>query len=321
MIAVEVTPNADAPTVDVIVARVWGIVHTAALSDSYQAALVAALALPGNILADTPDGRWACIVQTCCVTAGGRGEDAIPAAAAAEFFMVALDVLDDEEDGEATPLRTAWGAARALNVSTGLIFLAQRALLAAPGGALLLGIVLDAGIHACAGQHADLAPAAEHGGDPTSALSVAKGKSASLVAALCQVGAACAEADAGTQSLYACFGASLGMTLQLRNDIAAARPGATQKTDIALGRPTLPPCGGEPHGRRPDRGRGRPARRAPDGRTGPADLDDLRIIPPARVGSRAGPLRRPGRSRRARAAAPTVRGMRGSQERWRQHAG
>ncbi len=240
MIAVEATPHADAPTVDAIVVWVWGILHTAVLSDSYRAALVAALALPGNILADTPDGRWACIVQTCCVTAGGRGEDAIPAAAAAELFMVALDVLDDEEDGEATPLRAAWGAARALNVSTGLLFLAQRALLAAPSGALLLGIVLDAGIHACAGQHADLAPAAEHGGDPTSALSVAKGKSASLVAALCQVGAACAEADAGTQGLYACFGASLGMTLQLRNDIAAARPGATQKTGIALGRPTLP---------------------------------------------------------------------------------
>jgi len=240
VIAVEATPHADAPTVDAIVVWVWGILHTAALSDSYRAALVAALALPGNILADTPDGRWACIVQTCCVTAGGRGEDAIPAAAAAELFMVALDVLDDEEDGEATPLRTAWGAARALNVSTGLLFLAQRALLAAPGGALLLGIMFDAGIHACAGQHADLAPVTEHGGDPTSALSVAKGKSASLVAALCQVGAACAEADAGTQSLYACFGASLGMTLQLRNDIAAARPGATQKTDIALGRPTLP---------------------------------------------------------------------------------
>lgn len=240
MIAVEVTPNADAPTVDAIVAWVWVILRTAALSDSYQAALVTALALPGNILADTPDGRWACIVQTCCVTAGGRREDAIPAAAAAELFMVALDVLDDEEDGEATLLRTTLGAARALNVSTGLLLLAHRALLAAPGGAILLGIVLDAGLHACAGQHADLAPVAEHGGDPTSALSVAKGKSASLVAALCQVGAACAEADVGTQSLYACFGASLGMTLQLRNDIAAARPGATEKTDIALGRPTLP---------------------------------------------------------------------------------
>jgi len=134
----ETKPSADAPTVGAIVARVWVILHTAALSDSYRTALVAALALPGNILADTPDGRWACIVWTCCVTAGGRREDAIPAAAAAELFMVALDVLDDEEDGEATPLRTALGAARALNVSTGLLLLAHRSLLTAPGGAMLL---------------------------------------------------------------------------------------------------------------------------------------------------------------------------------------
>ncbi len=131
-------------------------------------------------------------------------------------------------------------ARRALNVSTGLLLLAHRSLLTAPGGALLLGIVLDAGVQTCAGQHADLAPAAEHADDPDAALSVARGKSASLVAALCQMGAACAGADAGMQGLYARFGASLGMTLQLRNDIAAVRPGATEKTDIALRRPTLP---------------------------------------------------------------------------------
>lgn len=240
MIMVEAEPYIHTPAIDAIVAWVRGTLDATALSDAYRAALVAALALPGNILADAPDGRWARIVWTCCVTAGGHRTDAIPAAAAAELFMVALDVLDDEEDGEVTPLREELGAARALNVSTGLLLLAHRALLAAPRGAVLLGIVLDAGVQACAGQHADLAPAAEHDDDPDAALSVARGKSAPLVAALCQVGAACAGADAGTQGLYARFGASLGMALQLRNDIAAVRPGATEKTDIPLGRPTLP---------------------------------------------------------------------------------
>lgn len=223
-----------------VAARVRDRVCAVPGSDAYRMALTAALSLPGNILSRAGDARWGCLVWTCCVAAGGRWQQAVPVAAAVEVFMTALDVLDDEEDGEAPPLRAALGAARTLNVSTGLLFLAQRSLLAAPGGPALADILLDAGLRACAGQHADLAPPSEHGHDPDVALEATAGKSASLVAALCQLGAACAEADADMQRLYARFGASLGMMMQLRNDIAAVRPGALGKTDIALGRPTLP---------------------------------------------------------------------------------
>jgi len=225
---------------DAVAARVRDIVCAAPGSDAYRMALAAALSLPGNILSDTGDARWGYLVWTCCMAAGGRWEEAVPAAVAAEVFMTALDVLDDEEDGEVTPLRAALGAGRTLNVSTGLLLLAQRSLLAAPGGAALADILLDAGMRACAGQHGDLAPPPEHGHDPDVALAATAGKSASLVAALCQLGAACAGADADAQRLYARFGASLGMMMQLRNDIAAVRPEALGKTDIALGRPTLP---------------------------------------------------------------------------------
>ena len=203
-------------------------------------ALMAALTLPGNILSDTGDARWGCLVWTCCMAAGGRWQQSVPVAAAVEVFMAALDVLDDEEDSEVTPLRAALGAARTLNVSTGLLLLAQRSLLTAPGGSALADILLDGGARACAGQHAGLAPPSEHGHDPDVALEATAGKSASLVAALCQLGAACAEADADMQRLYARFGASLGMMMQLHNDIAAVRPGTIGKTDIVLERPTLP---------------------------------------------------------------------------------
>ncbi len=225
---------------DAVAARVRDSVRAAPGSDEYRMALTTALSLPGNSLSDTGDARWGYLVWTCCVAAGGRWEQAVPVAAAVELFMIALDVLDDEEDGEGTPLRAALGPARTLNVSTGLLLLAQRGLLAAPGGAALADILLDAGVRACSGQHADLAPPLEHGHDLDVALEVAAGKSASLVAALCRLGAACAAADVDTQRLYAHFGASLGMMMQLRNDIAAVRPGALGKTDIALGRPTLP---------------------------------------------------------------------------------
>lgn len=71
------------------------------------------------------------------------------------------------------------------------------------------------------------------------ALTVAAGKSASLVAAICRLGALSAGSDAHVQRSYAHFGWYLGLVKQLANDIAAVRPGSSQ-ADIACGRPTLP---------------------------------------------------------------------------------
>lgn len=232
--------GADGVALAVTVTRVREILRAATMTDAYRVALTAALALPGNILHDVADARWARLVWVCCVAAGGRREDAAPAAAAAEIFMTALDVLDDEEDGEVTPLRASLGAARMLNVSTGLLLLAQHGLLATPKGAVLTDILLVAGVGACAGQHNDLRAGQDDDGDLDAALAVAAGKSGSLAAALCRLGAACAEADADTQDRYARFGTTLGTMRQLRNDIAAVQPGATGKTDITLRRPTLP---------------------------------------------------------------------------------
>jgi len=207
---------------------------------AYRSALATALRLPGNILSDAPNTRWARPVWTCCAAAGGDVEQAVPIAAAVEIFMVALDLLDDAEDGEETAIQAELGASCALNVSTGLLFLAQQGLLDAGGGAALAHLLLDAGLRACGGQHEDLSAGM---GSPTSldaALDVTSGKSASLVAAICQLGAACAGAGAWAQDLFARFGWYLGMVAQLVNDLNALQLEAVGKTDIALGRLTLP---------------------------------------------------------------------------------
>lgn len=222
-----------------VAGRVREILHAAPLTPAYAAALAAALALPGNVLSAMPDMRWARLVWTCCTAAGGRREHAVPVAAAVEIFMVALDVLDDAEDGEETPLHATLGAAQTLNVSTGLLLLTQKGLLRVAGGAAAAGILLDAGLRACSGQHADLTLTPAAGCGPNDALSVTAGKSASLTAAICQLGALCADAPGSMQETYARFGWHLGMAAQLANDLAAIRPGATS-TDVALGRPTLP---------------------------------------------------------------------------------
>ncbi len=212
---------------------------TTPTTPTYRAALIAALRFPGNILSEAPDARWARLVWTCGAAAGGDEGPVVRVAAAVELFMVALDALDDAEDGEETALQVELGAACALNVSTGLLFLAQRGLLDAGGGAAPANLLLDAGLRACAGQHADLTGAAEHIG-LDDALAVTAGKSASLVAAICQLGAACAGVSVPAQDLFARFGWYLGMAAQLVNDLKGLQPDAVGKTDIARGRPTLP---------------------------------------------------------------------------------
>lgn len=195
--------------------------------------------LDGNILSTAPDLRWARAVLVCCDAAGGRGERSVPVAAAVEMFMVALDMLDDFEDREEGELERRIGAPRSLNVTTGLQLLAQRCLLGAADGGMAAQILLEAGLRACSGQHADLGQVCD-GIGLDGAWSIAAEKSGSLAAAICQLGALAACADGPTQTLYARFGRLLGITAQLANDLRALAPGARGKTDLLFRRPTLP---------------------------------------------------------------------------------
>ncbi len=215
------------------------LVRGAALTPAYDAAITAALTLPGNILSDEPDIPWARVVLTCCTATGGRWEEAVPTAATVELFMVALDLLDDAEDGEENALQADLGQARALNVSTGLLFLAHQDLLDT-AGISAARILLAAGLQAGGGQDADLTSTADRPADLGRAIDISAGKSASLVAAICRLGALCAGANENVQDLYARFGWYVGLVKQLVNDIAGIGPRAAGKTDRALGRLTLP---------------------------------------------------------------------------------
>lgn len=234
-----------APSVDgldcvgAVVDYVHELLHSAAVTPTYRTALAAALEAPGRILSEVPDARWTHCVSTCCVAAGGRWEQATATAGAIELFMAALELLDDEEDSEESVLRSELGPARLLNVSTGLLFLAQTSLTSARGEQAT-SILLDWALRACSGQDADLATESTAGIGIAEALTVTEWKSASLAAAACQLGALCGGADFALQARYAQFGAYLGMVSQLANDMRGAFSGGAGKTDIALRRPTLP---------------------------------------------------------------------------------
>ncbi len=223
-----------------VAAQVEHHLSSVPLTDSYRDAVRAALRLDGNILSSTPDLRWARPVLVCCDAVGGRQDSGVPIAAAVEIFMVALDLLDDFEDCEKSELECRIGAPRALNVTTGLQFLAQQCLLESADGVTAARILLDAGLRACCGQHADLGLAYDSGTGLNDAWTITAAKSGSLAAGICRLGALAAGADAATQMQYARFGQLLGITAQLANDLRAVAPAASGKTDILLRRPTLP---------------------------------------------------------------------------------
>ena len=201
------TPSASHPAQfgDAVAAHVEDQLSSAPLTGSYRDDVGAALRLDGNILSAMPDLRWARAVLVCCDAAGGRGERSIPTAAAVEMFMVALDMLDDFEDREEGELERRIGAPRALNVTTGLQLLAQRCLLGSADGGTAAQILLEGGLRACCGQHADLGQVCD-GTGLDGAWGIAAGKSGSLAAAICRLGALAGGADGPTQTLYARFG-------------------------------------------------------------------------------------------------------------------
>lgn len=185
--------------------------------------------------------RWPALVLACASACGHRGESAEQAAVAAALLMAALDVFDDVEDGELAP-----GVAPEVpvNVGTGLLLLFQQACatpslraLPSPG----LEVLVDAALRACGGQHRDLSTAADaRTMGPEAAVAISTAKSASLVAALCRIGALAGGAHGLLLARYAAFGHHLGLAAQLANDLAAVRSGQGTKTDRARRRPTLP---------------------------------------------------------------------------------
>ena len=222
-----------------IAGRVETWLTRAPLSVSYRAALRAALALPGNILSQQPDARWSRLVWTCCLAAGGDWSAAVPGAATVELFMVALDLPGDVEDDRLKPLQEELGHFGTLNLTAGLLLLTQWSLLSTPYPSVVQ-LLIAAGLQACSGQHADLSLQMHVRPTLETALATTEGKSASLVAAICHIGAICAAADPAIQLRYAHFGRLLGMIRQLRHDSAALHSNADETAGGSLIQPALP---------------------------------------------------------------------------------
>ncbi|HEU0000352.1 MAG TPA: polyprenyl synthetase family protein [Ktedonobacteraceae bacterium] len=183
-------------------------------------------------------------------------------ALATECFVCALDLLDDVEDEDQTPIILELGAARVLNVSTALLALAQRSLLSLFQQGVeealvlhLLGVMDEATLVATSGQHRDLLAEQRKADDLTreECIEIAAAKAGAIMRLACLLGAICAGATEAESAEFAEIGGMLGIAHQLDNDAhdlyyllesADASPDIPGdrhvKTDLARGKKTLP---------------------------------------------------------------------------------
>ncbi|REK71472.1 polyprenyl synthetase family protein [Paenibacillus paeoniae] len=149
---------------------------------------------------------------------GGKGADIDGAAAAIELFILASDILDDLEDGDApskpwmkVPLPIA------LHVATSLVTLSQQALLHAtsdPGLRGELAVMMNAGlIQSANGQMLDLMNEVRSDEDY---FRMVRDKSASLLVIACMAGVLLAGRP--WHETVAEYASELGISAQLRND-------------------------------------------------------------------------------------------------------
>lgn len=176
-------------------------------------------------------------------------------AVSCECLMCALDILDDVEDDDQTPLRTAIGDAHCLNVATTLQTLAVAILTSLQTYGLSSQHILQQIVimqHqlllATQGQHQDLyaetCPLKDVSAEEY--LHIAENKAGALVSMVCQLATVSAD-RLDLLPLFAQVGTALGIAHQIDNDtrdlsalLTSPSPGTIIKSDLKRSKKTLP---------------------------------------------------------------------------------
>lgn len=196
---------------------------------------------PGRVLAQSGGARWPEIMLTVCDALGESSSQAVVVASALEFTIAATDVVDDLIDDDwDTELASS---ARALNASLAMTFLAQRLLaqLDHPRAAQLSSCLADGVLAACTGEDFDILFEEVANVSEQQALTMTERKAGSLVAMACQLGALVTTDDPNLVARLASFGRTIGIVVQLLNDLAAIDPSAPEcGSDLRRRKKTLP---------------------------------------------------------------------------------
>ncbi len=186
---------------------------------------------PGQTDADTPvpAGSWSLLTLLIALNVAPDMDPvcASSVAVAVECFICALDLLDDVEDEDQTPIVKELGSARVLNVSTVLLTLAQRIILsiARPGFPAtyilrLLDTLQESLLVATLGQQRDLLAEQKAAQQLTAeeCIEIAAEKAGSLMRMACRMGALSAGAGDEVCEQFSLLGQFLGISHQLDND-------------------------------------------------------------------------------------------------------
>jgi geranylgeranyl pyrophosphate synthase len=221
-----------------------------------------------NVQSSFPSGVWPLLTLLIVqhISPDIDLERASSVALAVEYFVCALDLLDDIEDDDQTLIIQALGASRVLNVSTTLLMMAQRSLLSLSGKDVppelilrLLETLQESALAATAGQHQDLLAEQRSAQDFTreECIEIATAKAGSIMRLACRLGAIYAGADDTVREQFSDMGELLGIAHQLDNDshdlyyllqdeTSTIVPGEmantrrSVKTDLVRGKKTLP---------------------------------------------------------------------------------
>jgi geranylgeranyl pyrophosphate synthase len=191
----------------------------------------------------TRDWPWPLIPLIVCEAICGRCEHAIPAAVALQLFLTAGDVFDDIEDADSSEsLSAKYGFAKATNVATTLLILAEKAITRLKDKGVEDSIIVSVMntinsyyTTACMGQHLDLSFNSEIPVSEETYLKIIEMKSASQVECACKVGVLLARAKQELVNIFTYFGHYLGLSSQIANDIQGFINGrAISKNNISL---------------------------------------------------------------------------------------
>lgn len=192
-----------------------------------------------------------------CEGCGGSWDQALPAAAAVEllhnFTLIHDDIEDQDERRRGRPtLWSVWGQAQGINAGDTLFAVAQLAMLRLQQRGVPPSTVLDAAElfnEACvaltAGQYLDIGFESCDDVSVDEYVTMIEGKTATLLACSCELGALVAGARVAERRCLRAFGHHSGMAFQMQDDVLGiwGDPDVTGKpvgADIVRRKKTLP---------------------------------------------------------------------------------
>jgi geranylgeranyl diphosphate synthase type I len=208
----------------------------------------------------TPSGRGKrlrpLITLLVCRAVGGRWQSALPAAAALEivhnFSLVHDDIQDNSPTRRGRPtLWKVYGMPLAINAGDALLTIANLAILDLPRSTpsrtvtQVAQILQEACLDLTRGQHLDLSHKEQRRLTLRAYWSMVDGKTAALISACSQIGAALGGAGRPAQLRYRSFGRLLGAAFQVQDDILGiwgdeTITGKSAATDLLEGKLSLP---------------------------------------------------------------------------------